>query len=110
MKGNLYITIGGLLEVVWAVSISYSGGFTDPLWSIVALVFIALSMVMLSKAIGAGVPLGTAYAVWTGIGAAGTFVYGILFMGDPFGILRVLFAGMIIAGIIGLQKTSQPIG
>ena len=107
-RGWTYILIGGLLEIVWAVSMKYSNGFEDLAWSAVALVFIVLSMVMLSRAIGSGMPLGTAYAVWVGIGAAGTFVYGIMFMDDPAGILRIMFMILIVAGIVGLQKTSVP--
>ena len=108
MKGSLYITVGGLLEVVWAVSMSRSDAFTDIFWSVMTVAFIALSMVMLSKALTTGMPLGTAYAVWVGIGAVGTFAYGILFMDEPVFILRVLFVGMVIAGVIGLQMTSKP--
>jgi quaternary ammonium compound-resistance protein SugE len=106
MKGSFYITVGGLLEVVWAVSMSISDAFTGPFWSVMTVVFIALSMVLLSKALSAGMPLGTAYAVWVGIGSVGTFAYGILFMDEPLSILRVLFVGMVIAGVIGLQMTS----
>jgi len=105
-RGWTYILIGGLLEIIWAVSMKHSNGFEDLMWSASALVFIVLSMVMLSKAIGSGMPLGTAYAVWVGIGAVGTFVYGIMFMDDPAGILRIMFMMMIIAGVVGLQKTS----
>jgi quaternary ammonium compound-resistance protein SugE len=106
-KGWLYISIGGIFEIIWAISMKYSDGFTDILWSVAALMFIVLSMVMLSKAIGSGLPVGTAYAVWVGIGAVGTFFYGILFMDDPVDALRILFVAMVIAGIIGLQKTHQ---
>jgi len=105
-KGWAYILIGGLFEIIWAVSMKYSDGFSSIPWTVVALAFIALSMFMLSKAISSGMPLGTAYAVWVGIGAAGIFVYGIMFMDEPAGILRIIFAMMIIAGIVGLQKTS----
>jgi quaternary ammonium compound-resistance protein SugE len=84
-----------------------SDGFSDILWTSALIVFLILSMVLLSKAIAVGLPLGIAYAVWVGIGAIGTFVYGVLFMNDPSDMLRILFAGMVIAGIIGLQRTSQ---
>jgi len=106
-KGWMYILTGGVLEVVWAVSMKYSNGFESIPWSVAALVFIILSMFMLSQAIAAGIPLGTAYAVWVGIGVAGTFLYGIMFMDDPAGPLRILFVMMIISGIVGLQKTSS---
>ena len=102
-----FIVLGGIFEVVWAVAMKYSDGFADLLWGAVAIVFVVMSMVMLSKAIASGMPLGTAYTVWVGIGAAGTFVYGILFMNEPSGILRIMFVVLIIAGIVGLQRTSS---
>jgi quaternary ammonium compound-resistance protein SugE len=107
-KGWYYLLIGGAFEIVWAVSMKYADGFANIPWAIAAIVFIVLSMFMLSKSLAAGLPMGTAYAVWVGIGAAGTFVYGILFMGDPAGMLRILFVVMIITGIVGLQRTSAP--
>jgi quaternary ammonium compound-resistance protein SugE len=107
VKGAFYITIGGILEIVWAISMSYSEGFTDPLWSVNAVVFIILSMVMLSKAMGAGMPMGTAYAAWVGIGAVGTFAYSAMFMDEPLDLIRIFFVGLLIIGIIGLQKTSE---
>jgi quaternary ammonium compound-resistance protein SugE len=106
-KGWLYIVIGGIFEIAWAISLKHTAGFTDLLWTTVFIVFLAVSMIMLSKAIASGIPLGIAYAVWVGIGAIGTFVYGIIFMGDPSDILRIMFAAMVIAGIVGLQRTSS---
>jgi quaternary ammonium compound-resistance protein SugE len=101
----LYIVIGGVFEVIWAVAMKYSDGLTDIGWSAVAIVFIVLSMIALSKAVAAGLPLGTAYTVWVGIGAAGTFICGVLFMDEHAGILRILFLVMIIVGIAGSQLT-----
>jgi len=106
-KGWRYIAVGGLFEIVWVIAMKYSNGFTDILWTALSVVFILLSMVMLSKALDTGMPLGTAYAVWVGIGAVGVFTYGIMFMGDPSDILRIIFAGMIVVGIAGLQRTSE---
>ncbi|MCL2607944.1 MAG: multidrug efflux SMR transporter [Methanomassiliicoccaceae archaeon] len=106
-KGWRYIAIGGLFEIVWVIAMKYSNGFTDVFWSVASVIFIALSMLMLSKALDAGLPMGTAYAVWVGIGAVGVFAYGIMFMGDPSDILRILFVAMIVAGIAGLQRTSE---
>ena len=103
----MFIVIGGIFEIVWAVSMKYSDGFADLFWTAAAVIFIILSMFMLSAAIHAGMPLGTAYAVWVGIGAIGTFVFGIIFMQDPAGTLRILFVALIVAGIIGLQRTSK---
>jgi len=106
----LYILVGGIFEIIWAVSMKYSDGFTNVLWTIAALAFIVLSLIMLSKAIAAGMPLGTAYAVWVGIGAVGTFFFGILLMNESAEAVRIIFVSMVIAGIVGLQKTSSKNG
>ncbi|MCL1984758.1 MAG: multidrug efflux SMR transporter [Methanomassiliicoccaceae archaeon] len=102
-----FVMVGGLFEIVWAIAMKYSDGFADLFWDVVVIVFIIMSMVMLSKAIASGIPLGAAYAVWVGIGAAGTFVYGIMFMDEPLSVMRVMFVVMVIAGITGLQRTSS---
>jgi quaternary ammonium compound-resistance protein SugE len=106
-KGWLYILIGGIFEIVWAIGMKYSDGFTDIAWTSITIIFLALSMIMLSKAIAVGMPLGVAYAVWVGIGAVGTFFFGIFFMGEPSGLLRIMFIAMVIAGIVGLQRTTS---
>jgi len=105
-KGWVYILIGGLLEIFWVIAMKYSEGFTDLPWTAVTFIFLALSLVMVLKAIETGMSVGVTYSVWVGIGAVGIFVYGILFMNDPADLLRITFMMMIIAGIVGLQKTS----
>ena len=100
-----YLFIAGLLEVAWAVGLKYTEGFTR-LWPTVgtalALVF---SMVLLALALRT-LPLGTAYAVWTGIGAVGTATLGILLFDEPADAGRVLCIGLIVSGIVGLKLTS----
>ncbi|MCL1904687.1 MAG: multidrug efflux SMR transporter [Methanomassiliicoccaceae archaeon] len=96
----------GLLEPCWAVSLKRSGKFRNVRWSVATVVFLIGSLYLLSFSM-ITLPAGTAYAVWTGIGAAGTFVYGILFMNDPYDVMRIMFAVMVIAGIVGLQRTSS---
>ena len=105
-KGWMYILIGGILEILWVIAMKYSEGFTILPWTAVTFIFLALSLVMVLKAIETGMPIGVTYSVWVGIGAVGIFVYGILFMNDPADLLRITFMMMIIAGIVGLQKTS----
>ena len=101
----LYLVIAGLLEVVWATSMKYSEGFTRPLPTIVTLVATIVSFALLSLAMR-NLPLGTAYAVWTGIGAVGSVMLGIWLFHEPRDLPRLLFLGMIVAGIIGLKWTS----
>lgn len=96
------LIIAGLLEVCWAVGLKYTAGFTR-LWpSVFTLATMAGSVGMLGLALRA-LPLGTAYAVWTGIGTVGTAVFGMLVMGEPAGALRLLSIGLIVAGIVGLK-------
>jgi len=101
----IYLIIAGLLEVGWAVGLKYTAGFTR-LWpSVFTLATMAGSVGMLGVALRA-LPLGTAYAVWTGIGTVGTAVFGMLMLGEPAGALRLLSIGLIVAGIVGLKLLS----
>lgn len=100
-----YLFIAGVLEVAWAVGLKYSEGFTR-LWpSIGTAAALILSMVLLALALRS-LPIGTAYAVWTGIGAVGTASLGILLFDEPADAGRVLCIALIVAGIVGLKLTS----
>lgn len=100
-----YLLLAGLLEIGWAVGLKYTDGFTR-LWPSL---FTALSMLASISLLGLalkGLPLGTAYAVWTGIGAVGTVLFGMIFLGDSMEPARLLCLGLIIAGIVGLKLLS----
>lgn len=98
----VYLVIAGLLEVAWAVGLKYTAGFTK-LWpSVFTLTTMAGSVGMLGLALRS-LPLGTAYAVWTGIGTVGTAVFGMMMLNEPAGALRLLSIGLIVAGIVGLK-------
>jgi len=97
-----YLVIAGLLEVAWAVGLKYTAGFTRPWPSVFTLAAMAGSVGLLGLALRA-LPLGTAYAVWTGIGTVGTAVFGMAMLGEPAGALRLLSIGLIVAGIAGLK-------
>jgi quaternary ammonium compound-resistance protein SugE len=98
----VYLLIAGLLEVAWAVGLKYSHGFTR-LWpSAFTLVTMAGSVGMLGLALRQ-LPLGTAYAIWTGIGTVGTAAAGMLLLGEPAGALRLGSIALIAAGIVGLK-------
>ncbi|WP_303830427.1 DMT family transporter [Asticcacaulis taihuensis] len=101
----VYLIIAGLLEVCWAIGLKYSAGFTKPIPSIFTLVTLALSMFLLSKAADT-LPIGTAYAVWVGIGALGAAVLGIFLFHEGVTPLRVLFLVMLLSSIIGLKATA----
>jgi quaternary ammonium compound-resistance protein SugE len=102
----IILTVAGLFEIVWAFSMKQSAGFTR-LWpSIVTLTAMFASFGLLAWAMRS-LPLGTAYMVWTGIGAVGAFVVGIVFLGEAVNALRVAAALLIVAGIV-LMKLSTP--
>jgi len=109
MKVNprIVLFVAGLFEVVWAVAMDYSEGFTVWYYDIVVVLFLIGSMVLLAKALNLGIPVGTAYAVWTGIGAVGTITVSVALGNETLTILKTLFVMMIILGIVGLQVTSS---
>ena len=92
----------GLFEIGWAVGLKYTEGFTRPLASALTLAAMAISVLLLGLLLKT-LPLGTAYAVWTGIGTVGTAALGILLFGDPATAARLLCIGLILAGIVGLK-------
>ena len=108
MKMNPWavLFIAGLFEVVWAIAMDYSDGFTIWYYDIIVAVFLIGSTVLLAKALKMGIPVGTAYAVWTGIGAVGTVLVGILFFHEPATFWRLFFITTLIASIVGLKIIS----
>lgn len=102
----LVLFIAGILEIVWAYSMKLSDGFTRPLTTVVTVVTMVASFGLLALAMRT-LPLGTAYTVWSGIGAAGTFVIGIVVLGEAVTLTRVLAAIMIVGGLV-LMKISTP--
>jgi quaternary ammonium compound-resistance protein SugE len=102
----VYLVIAGIFEMVWAVGLKYTEGFTRLLPSAATIAAMVLSFVFLSQALKS-LPVGTAYAVWTGIGAAGTAVLGIVLFGESRDVLRILCLSLIVIGIIGLKLTSS---
>jgi quaternary ammonium compound-resistance protein SugE len=102
----IILIVAGLFETVWAVAMKYSEGFTR-LWpSVVTAVAMVISLYLLAVALRS-LPLGTAYTVWTGIGALGTVIYGILVFGESKDLLKMIFVMMILGGIVGLKIVSD---
>lgn len=99
------LCVAGLFEVGFTTSLKLSEGFTRTLPSILFLVFATVSFALLTIAMKA-IPLGTAYAVWTGIGAFGTVIVGFVFFKDPVSFWRIFFLAVLIASIIGLKLVS----
>jgi len=101
----VYLTVAGLFEIGWAIGLKYSDGFSKPVPSLITVAAMALSIWLLSVAMKT-IPVGTAYAVWTGIGAVGVAILGMLLFGESQEILRIICLFLIIAGIIGLKLVS----
>lgn len=102
----ILLIIAGLLEVCWAIGLKYSEGFTKLIPSIFTLVTLAASMILLAKA-SQNLPIGTAYAVWVGIGALGTAIFGIVLLDEPASLVRILFLILLLLAIIGLKLTAK---
>jgi quaternary ammonium compound-resistance protein SugE len=101
----LKLVIAGLLEVAWAIGLKYTQGFTRPVPSVLTLLAIVASMLLLADA-AKTLPIGTAYAVWVGIGATGAAVLGVILFREPLTPARALFLGMLVIAIVGLRLTS----
>jgi quaternary ammonium compound-resistance protein SugE len=102
----LYLILAGLLEVLWAFGMKASQGFSRPVWTIVTVAGMAASVGLLGLAMR-NLPLGTAYAIWTGIGALGALVVGIAVLGEAATPLRLVSAALILAGLVGLKLASS---
>lgn len=100
-----YLLLAGLFEVAWAVGLAYSEGFSRFWPSVGTVVALAASMLLLAKAVQ-DIPVGTAYAVWTGVGAVGVAALGIALFDEPSDWSRLAFIGLVVAGIVGLKLTS----
>jgi quaternary ammonium compound-resistance protein SugE len=98
----LLLFAAGLMEVGWAIGLKYTEGFTRLVPSVLTLTAMAISMALLGLALKT-LPIGTAYAIWTGIGAVGTAILGIMLFGDPATMARLACIGLIVAGIAGLK-------
>lgn len=101
----LFLVLAGLLEIVWAVGLKYTEGFTKLGASVVTLAAMAGSFYLLSLAMRT-IPLGTAYGIWVGIGAVGAAVAGMVIFKEPATTLRVISLLLVIAGIVGLKVSS----
>lgn len=102
----IVLFIAGLLEVVWAIGLKYTHGFTRLTPSVITVTAMIVSIVLLSWAMRS-LPVGTAYAVWTGIGAVGAAITGILLLGESASLARIASLALIVAGIIGLRLSTH---
>lgn len=102
MNPWILVVLAGVLETGWALGLKYSAGFTRPVPSAVTVALALASFWLLSLAMRS-LPVGTAYAVWVGIGAAGAVIAGAMFLGEPLNLLRIAGVALILAGIVALK-------
>ena len=97
-----YLFVAGLFEIGWAIGLKYTEGFSRPVPSILTVASMVISLGLLGMALKT-LPVGTAYAIWTGVGALGTAILGIVLFGEPATALRLACLGLIVGGIVGLK-------
>lgn len=102
----IYLFLAGLLETGWAVGLKYTEGFTRPWPSTITVALMIGSFWLLALALRS-LPLGTAYAVWTGIGTVGTVILGIVLFKEPAEVLRLVCIGLILTGVVGLRLVTR---
>ncbi len=102
----IILFFAGLFEVGWAVGLKYTDGFTRPLPTALTVAAMAVSLGLLGLAMKE-LPLGTAYAIWTGVGAVGTVIAGIILFGESMALVRLVSVGLIVAGLIGLKVSAS---
>lgn len=108
MKPWSWVLIGGLFETAWALCMKASDGFTHIFWTMATLAFLFTSVYLLNCGLKKGLPVGSGYAVWVGIGGIGSIVMGVIIFGESLLLSRLLFAAIIITGIIGVELSSHP--
>ncbi|AIL60537.1 quaternary ammonium compound efflux SMR transporter SugE [Pseudomonas alkylphenolica] len=102
----IILFFAGLFEVGWAVGLKYTDGFTRPLPTVLTIAAMAISLGLLGLAMKE-LPLGTAYAIWTGVGAVGTVIAGIILFGESMALVRLASVALIITGLIGLKVSAS---
>lgn len=102
----IILFFAGLFEVGWAVGLKYTDGFSRPLPTALTIIAMAISLGLLGLAMK-DLPLGTAYAIWTGVGAVGTVIAGIILFGESMALVRLVSVALIIAGLVGLKVSAS---
>ncbi|MGD9715149.1 MAG: multidrug efflux SMR transporter [Thermomicrobiales bacterium] len=103
--GWIYLIASGLVDIVWALSMKKADGFRNIPWALLSLVLLGLFVYLLTKALEV-LPMGTAYAAWTGIGAVGSVIVGIIIFNEPASAARIACVALVASGVIGLRLTS----
>lgn len=106
-KGWTYLIVGGLFETVWATTIFLSEAWTVPLWTVITVVFLFVSVWLLDKGLTYDIPTGVGYSVWVGIGALGAVIMGVFLFDEPVTVARIFFISLILVGVMGLEGSSK---
>lgn len=106
MNSWIILVIAGLFEMAWVLALKLSNNFSNIFYAVLVVIFMSLSLVLLSISFQT-IPMGTAYACWTAIGAIGVIVFGMMFLGESMDVLRIFFIALIVAGVIGLNLTTN---
>ena len=101
----VYLFVAGLFEIGWAIGLKYTNGFTRLVPTLLTAISMAISLGLLGIALKT-LPVGTAYAIWTGVGAVGTAILGVYLLGEPATVGRIVCIGLIVSGIVGLKVVS----
>ena len=101
----VYLFVAGLFEIGWAIGLKYTNGFTRLVPTMLTAISMAISLGLLGIALKT-LPVGTAYAIWTGVGAVGTAILGVYLLGEPATVGRIVCIGLIVSGIVGLKLVS----
>ena len=101
----VYLFVAGLFEIGWAIGLKYTNGFTRLVPTLLTAISMAISLGLLGIALKT-LPVGTAYAIWTGVGAVGTAILGVYLLGEPATVGRIVCIGLIVSGIVGLKAVS----
>lgn len=105
----LILLLAGFFEIAWAIGLKYTEGFTRVTPTVITLALLTISVYLLSVALRT-LPVGTGYAVWTGIGVVGTTILGIILFDEPKGVLRILSIALILVGLVGVRISAGPPG
>lgn len=101
----VYLILAGVLEIGWAMGLKYTDGFTKPLPSVLTIGTMVASLYLLSLA-ARDLPIGTAYAIWVGIGVVGAFILGVVILGEPVTVKRIAFFILLVVALAGIKMTS----
>lgn len=105
--GWTLIILGGVFQIVWAIGLDYTNGFTHLLWDALVVVFVFLSIWCLSAAMRTDIPVSTAYTVWIGLGVVGTIVVSAILGLEAINVFTAVFLAVIVAGVVGLKMTQE---